>query len=79
MKVPSISKNKPFSCTTTINFQFRISDPLFLPSEQNTEDTLKTDLGIKIIFKKNNTKIIEEIINLSESSFLDWYGKSKIL
>lgn len=79
MKVPVLSKNKPFSCKSVINFQFRISDPLFLASKQNTEDVLKTDIGIKIVFKKNNTRIIEEVINLSESEFLDWYGESKIL
>lgn len=74
VKAPVLESSNSFDCTLNLNFQFRISDSLFLPITSIKEADIKTDLGIEL--KVNN---ISEDVSLSDSNFLDWYSDSKIL
>lgn len=82
MSVRSISAptlgNGPFDCKVNLNFQFRISDYLFLPKTVNNksnENDIKSDIGIKIKFSNGK----EETIYLNKGKFINWYSDSKIL
>ena len=79
-EAPTLGDNKPFDCKVDLNFQFRISDYLFLPqiiSDQITnEEEIKSDLGIRLTF---SDKASTKEISLKKGSFLDWYSDSKIL
>lgn len=72
---PTLGKDRFFDCELNINFQFRISDKLFLPVDKEKEKNIQADLGIEILFSNGQ----KEFISLSDSKFIDWYSNSKIL
>ena len=72
MNIPKLGEGT-ISGDLKLNFQLRISDFLFLPTEEND---VKTDLCIRINFEHLNESID---ISLSEGKFVDWYKDSKIL
>ena len=72
--VTSTTKDdKKINCSLKLNFQFKISDLLFLPSDFNK--SVNSDIYIKI---EINGKHIKDI-SLSAGNFIDWYSDSKIL
>lgn len=73
LEAPSLSTNDKIDCTLKLNFQFKISDKLFLPSEFN--ENVASDIGIKI---EINDKEVEDL-SLSKGKFIDWYSDSKVL
>lgn len=76
VEAPTLGEDKPFNCNVDLNFQFRISDYLFLPQTITTEEEIKSDLGIRLTF---SDKASTREISLKDASFLDWYSDSKIL
>jgi hypothetical protein len=84
---PSISAGTEIDCDVNLNFQFRISDKLFLPTPQ-TELEIKSDIGINLVFATNE-KVVERTFYISGQvengspitggKFIDWYADSKIL
>ena len=79
IEASSLSLNETTDCKIKLNFQFRISDKLFLPSAINNEDLIKSDIGIRVEIKNStNVNKIEDIL-LNDGKFIDWYSDSKIL
>lgn len=79
IEAPSLSLDETIDCKIKLNFQFRISDKLFLPSTINNEDSIKSDIGIRVEIKNSTgTNKIEDIL-LNSGKFIDWYSDSKIL
>jgi hypothetical protein len=62
---PFVQANGKVNCELKLNFQFKISDKLFLPSETNA--TVSSDIGIKI---EINNKEVENVC-LSKGKFID--------
>ena len=84
--VPKMTEEKKFSGNVTLNFQFKISDKLFLPITEGTnseikasEDAIKSDVGIRLVVKKNGTTVLDNDLYLTSGNFLEWYMDSKIL
>lgn len=79
IEAPSLSVGETIDCKIKLNFQFRISDKLFLPSIINNEDSIKSDIGIRVEIR-NSTKVSKvEDVSLNGGKFIDWYSDSKIL
>lgn len=84
---PSISTETTIDCDINLNFQFRISDKLFLPTP-DTESEIKSDIGINLVFSIGE-KVVEKTFYISgevengnpvkSGKFIDWYSDSKIL
>jgi len=68
VEAPTLGEDKPFNCNVDLNFQFRISDYLFLPQTITTEEEIKSDLGIRLTF---SDKASTREISLKDASFLD--------
>lgn len=84
---PSLSAGVEIDCDINLNFQFRISDKLFLPTSEN-ELEIKSDIGINLVFsteEKNVEKTfyisgeVENGPSIKSGKFIDWYSDSKIL
>lgn len=79
IEAPSLSIGETIDCKIKLNFQFRISDKLFLPSITNNEDSIKSDIGIRVEIR-NSAKVSKvEDVSLNGGKFIDWYSDSKIL
>ena len=80
IEAPTFGENRTFDCNVHLNFQFRISDYLFLPQTINNqiinESEIKSDLGIRLTFSDKSSV---KDISLKDASFLNWYSDSKIL
>lgn len=84
---PSISTDVEIDCDINLNFQFRISDKLFLPAIEN-EFEIKSDIGINLIFSTNGKTVertfymsgkVDNGLSVQDGKFIDWYSDSKIL
>ena len=73
---PSIGMVETIDCKASLNFQFKISDKLLLPTENND---VKTDIGIKLVIKSSEKTKVERDISLFSGKFIDWYSESRIL
>ena len=73
---PSIGMGETIDCKASLNFQFKISDKLLLPTENND---VKTDIGIKLVIKSSEKTKVERDISLFSGKFIDWYSESRIL
>lgn len=77
--VPNIGTKNLSATDVKLNFQFKISDKLFLKDQEVTKGDLKIKLNAEINKEGVAQKTIEKIISLEESTFIEWYEESKIL
>jgi hypothetical protein len=71
IEAPSLSLDETIDCKIKLNFQFRISDKLFLPSTINNEDSIKSDIGIRVEIKNSTGANKIEDILLNGGKFID--------
>ena len=84
--VPAIADQGSIECNADLHFQFKISDELFLPLSKGTkeeievsENTIKSDLFIKLLIKIGARHIEQDISLMADGKFVEWYRDSKIL
>jgi len=69
--VPNIGTKNLSATDVKLNFQFKISDKLFLKDQKVTKGDLKIKLNAEINKEGNAQKTIEKIISLEESTFIE--------
>lgn len=68
--VPQISDAQVIEGDIKLNFQFRISDDIYLPTTSEKENDIKSDLVIELNFKWGSSDIYEEV-SLSKGEFIE--------
>lgn len=71
--VPALSETETFTGTLKLNFQFKVSDSLFL------NQSFKEDVYINLVVKKNGNQQSDLELSLNDGYLIEWFGDSKIL
>ena len=76
--VPAIADQGSIECNADLHFQFKISDELFLPLSKGTkeeievsENTIKSDLFIKLLIKIGARHIERDISLMTDGKFVE--------